>query len=51
MPPQARRAPKEFRGIGIRIEDDVVVTGGEAEVLSEALVKEADALEAFMRGS
>jgi Xaa-Pro aminopeptidase len=47
--PNARRAPKEFRGIGIRIEDDVVVTKGEPEVLSEALVKDADDIEKFMR--
>lgn len=32
-------APAQFRGIGIRIEDDVLVTAGGCEVLSEAVPK------------
>jgi len=31
--------PSAFRGIGIRIEDDIHITGGEAEVLTAATVK------------
>jgi Xaa-Pro aminopeptidase len=46
--PGARGAPKEFRGIGIRIEDDVAVTRGAAEVLTSDLVKDPDAIERFM---
>jgi Xaa-Pro aminopeptidase len=46
--PGCRRAPKEFRGIGIRIEDDVAVTQGAPDVLTGALVKEADDIERFM---
>ncbi len=49
--PGARRAPKEFRGIGIRIEDDVLVTRTEPDVLTGALVKDGDAIERFMAGS
>ena len=46
--PGARSVPKEFRGIGIRIEDDVAVTRGAADVLTGDLVKEPDAVERFM---
>ena len=46
--PGCRRAPKEFRGIGIRIEDDVAVTRSSPEVLTGALVKSADDIERFM---
>ncbi|CAB3221610.1 unnamed protein product [Arctia plantaginis] len=37
--------PEEFRGIGIRIEDDVLVTSGEPEVLTSSCVKEVDDIE------
>jgi Xaa-Pro aminopeptidase len=40
--------PEELRGIGIRIEDDVVVTADGARNLSESLPRDADALEAWM---
>lgn len=43
--PDERAAPARFRGIGIRIEDDVVVTAQGAEVLTDALPKVPDALE------
>lgn len=39
-----------WRGIGIRIEDDVAVTRDEPRVLSEGLVKTADDIEALMAG-
>jgi len=41
-------APKEFRGIGIRIEDDVLVTATGVENLSRALPRDPDAIEAWM---
>jgi Xaa-Pro aminopeptidase len=41
-------APKEFRGIGIRIEDDVLVTATGVENLSRALPRHPDAIEAWM---
>lgn len=47
--PGAKGAPKRFQGIGIRIEDDVLVTKGDPEVLTGALVKEPDEIESCMR--
>lgn len=40
--------PEEFRGIGVRIEDDIVITDGPARILSEALPRSADAVEAWI---
>jgi Xaa-Pro aminopeptidase len=37
--------PEQYRGIGVRIEDDVLVTDGEALVLSEAIPKRVDEIE------
>ena len=41
-------APKEFRGIGIRIEDDVLVTANGVENLTRALPRHPDEIEAWM---
>ena len=41
-------APEEFRGIGIRIEDDVLVTASGVENLSRALPRNPDEIEAWM---
>ncbi len=43
-----RGVPKRFAGIGVRIEDDVAVTKDAPDVLSGALAKEPDAIEALM---
>jgi Xaa-Pro aminopeptidase len=40
--------PKAFRGIGIRIEDDVLVSGKEAEILTSDCPKEISALESII---
>ncbi len=42
-------APR-WRGIGIRIEDDVLITAEGHRVLTGALERSADQIEAFMAG-
>ena len=43
------RIPKEFWNIGIRIEDEVLVTAHAAEVLTAALEKTPEAIEALVQ--
>ncbi|CAM5362307.1 Aminopeptidase P family protein OS=Streptomyces tendae OX=1932 GN=F3L20_31270 PE=3 SV=1 [Streptomyces tendae] len=40
--------PEEYRGIGARIEDDILVTEDGNENLSAALPRRADEIEAWM---
>ena len=40
--------PEEYRGIGVRIEDDIYVTDEGAENLSAALPRTPEAVEAWM---
>jgi Xaa-Pro aminopeptidase len=47
--PGMRGVHKRWWGIGIRIEDDVLVTRGEPEVLTQAVPKTPDQIEALMR--
>lgn len=42
--------PEEFRNIGIRIEDDVLVTRGGSEILTAGVPKAIAEIEALMRG-
>ena len=48
IPPNDTTVRKCFRGLGIRIEDNVAITRKEPLVLTEALVKQPDDIEALM---
>jgi Xaa-Pro aminopeptidase len=50
IPPNDTTVRKAFRGIGIRIEDNVAVTKGEPQVLSAELAKTTADIEALMAG-
>jgi Xaa-Pro aminopeptidase len=41
--------PEEYRGIGIRIEDDILVTESGAKVLSNALPRHPDEVETYLQ--
>jgi Xaa-Pro aminopeptidase len=47
----APRVPKEFWNIGVRIEDDVLVTHGAPEVLTAALEKTPEAIENLVQSA
>jgi Xaa-Pro aminopeptidase len=47
----AEGVAEQFRGIGIRIEDDVLVTADGHEVLTKAIPKEIDEIEALRKGA
>ncbi|KAG6460790.1 hypothetical protein O3G_MSEX012217 [Manduca sexta] len=46
--PDDTSVPAEFRGVGIRVEDDVLITDGEPLVLTEACAKEVRDIEAIV---
>ncbi len=47
--PDDLTVPEEYRGIGVRIEDDILVTADGNENLSAGLPRRADEIEAWMR--
>jgi len=49
--PELKRVPARWRGIGIRIEDDVVVTRDDPLVLTDGVPRDADAIEELMAAS
>lgn len=48
IPQSATAVDATWRGLGIRIEDDVVVTRGEADILTSGICKSTDAIEELM---
>jgi Xaa-Pro aminopeptidase len=48
IPPGARAVDKIWRGMGIRIEDNVVVTREDADILTSDVCKNIDEIEALM---
>ncbi len=50
VPEDDKSAPAKYRGIGIRIEDDVLVTEEGNRNLTSKVPKDADEIEAIMRG-
>ena len=48
IPIDDQSAPEEYRGIGIRIEDNIVVTANGCDVLTSGVPKEIDEIEAIV---
>jgi Xaa-Pro aminopeptidase len=51
IPPDDKSAPSKYRGIGVRIEDDVLVTDGGNLNLTSKVPKDPDEIEALMAKS
>jgi Xaa-Pro aminopeptidase len=51
IPATAEEVPLHFRGIGVRIEDDLLVTPDGIENLTDAIPTQTDEVEAWVRDS
>jgi Xaa-Pro aminopeptidase len=51
IPPGTRGVAREWQGIGIRIEDDVAVTKGDPEVLSDGVPTDPDEIERLVQSA
>ncbi|MCK5477527.1 MAG: M24 family metallopeptidase, partial [Methylococcales bacterium] len=51
IPENCDKVDAKWRGIGIRIEDDVLVTNEGYEILTHAVPKEIDEIETLMQAS
>jgi Xaa-Pro aminopeptidase len=51
LQPDDLTVPPKYRGIGVRIEDDVLITSDGYRNLSAALPRDVDAVEAWVRGA
>jgi Xaa-Pro aminopeptidase len=49
IPPDDKSAPAKYRGIGVRIEDDVLVTADGNYNLTGSVPKEPDEIESIMQ--
>jgi Xaa-Pro aminopeptidase len=50
LQPDDLTLPEEFRGLGVRIEDDLVITADGARLMSGALPRHPDEVESWMAG-
>ena len=50
LPETDRKLPSKFRGIGVRIEEDILVTNNGHKILTSSLSKEINEIQSMMKG-